>query len=169
MNLVPKLREVIPMKKPLLIAAALIAFDQAIKLAIFRFALHASTVLIPGVLFFQPVQNKNLNWLASMAGVQTPVWLMVVFQTAMLAAATLLFRYLVKRAGFLHPLLQSFYCFIVAGIGCSFIDVMFWGGSLDFLRLYHWFTFDTKDLYLNATYISLLLWEIRRSRESVCA
>jgi signal peptidase II len=56
------------MKRPLLFAAALTALDQAVKLAISHFALHASVILIPGVLFFQPVQNTNLNWVASMAG-----------------------------------------------------------------------------------------------------
>jgi len=40
--------------------------------------------------------------------------------------------------------------FVIAGIICSFIDVVFWGGSLDFIGLFDWFIFDMKDVWLNA-------------------
>ena len=49
------------MKKPLLFSTALIALDQAVKLIIFHLCPAADTVILPGILFFRPVQNTNLS------------------------------------------------------------------------------------------------------------
>ena len=48
--------------------------------------------------------------------------------------------------------------FVIAGIICSFIDVVFWGGSLDFIGLFDWFIFDMKDVWLNAGLIGGIIW-----------
>jgi signal peptidase II len=45
------------------------------------------------------------------------------------------------------PIEYSF-TFILAGAVCSVIDKIFWGGSLDFIGLFSWFIFDTKDLFI---------------------
>ena len=50
--------------------------------------------------------------------------------------------------------------FFVAGISCSFVDVLFWGGSLDFIRLFDWFTFDLKDTYLDIGLAFLILFTV---------
>jgi signal peptidase II len=142
----------------------LIAIDQVIKLAISRFALNALVILIPGALYFHPVQNTNLNWFASMASLQTPVWLMVVIQATILLLILAARRFFTYRSG-CQPLLEAFTVFIAAGIGCSFVDVVFWGGSLDFMGLFHWFIFDTKDVYLNTASVFLILWVIKREKE----
>lgn len=153
------------MKKQTLLSLVLVALDQAIKLVITRFALHTQKILIPGALRFSPVKNTNLNWLASMADFHTPEWLMVVFQFAMLAVVVLLFRYLTYRTRGNQPLLRVFFSFGAAGICCSFIDVVFWGGSLDFLGLFNWFVFDTKDVFLNTAVFALAIWLTGRERE----
>lgn len=153
-----------PLKKPLFFTAALIALDQAVKLLISKSALNASMVLIPGTLLFKPTQNTHLNWIASMAGYKTPVWMMITLQIVVLVLVTLLFRYLTYRSGSRQPLLLAFFTFVAAGIGCSFIDVVFWGGSLDFLGLFSWFVFDTKDIYLNTSSVFLVLWVIKNEK-----
>ena len=37
----------------------------------------------------------------------------------------------------------------MAGSICSLIDKLFWGGSLDFIQIPLFFTFDLKDCYLS--------------------
>lgn len=149
------------MKKPVFILLALTALDQAIKLLISKFVPNASLVLIPGVLRFEPTHNTHLNWIASMLGYKTPVWQMIALQILVLAVVTLLYRYLVYKSGNRQPLLVAFYSFVAAGICCSFIDVVFWGGSLDFMGLFNWFVFDTKDVYLNTASACFLVWLLK--------
>jgi signal peptidase II len=153
-------------KRGLTLSLALIALDQAVKLIISHFAMNATISLIPGVLTFHPTQNLNLNWLASMAGYQTPVWLMVVVQVLVLVIITLASRFITYESGSRQPWLNVFTIFITAGIGCSFIDVVFWGGSLDFAGLFNWFVFDIKDLYLNTACVFLVLWVIKKEIET---
>lgn len=147
---------------PILLALVLAGTDQGVKLLISRFASEAYLTLIPGALVFRPVRNTNLNWLSSMAGITPPVWLMVVMQALMLAAVVLIYRYMAYRSGRRGGLLALFFSFAAAGICCSFIDVVFWGGSLDFLGLFDWFVFDTKDLFLNASWILIAVRELTR-------
>lgn len=153
------------MKRSLLLSIALIALDQAIKLAVSIFSPNARIILIPGVLQFEPSKNVNLNWFASMAGYHTPVWMMVAFQLAVLAIIVLAFRYFTFRAFSRQRVLQTALSFGAAGVCCSFIDVVFWGGSLDFMGLFNWFIFDTKDLFLNTALVMLIFWSIWYEKE----
>lgn len=53
----------------------------------------------------------------------------------------------------------------IPNILCSFIDVVFWGGSLDFIGLFDWFIFDTKDVFLNTGWILALIWTWRHEKK----
>lgn len=158
------------MKKQWLLYALLVAFDQGVKLLIWNFAMPSYIVLIPGVLRFEPYQNTSLSWVASMAGVVAPVVFMVVLQVVMGALVVLFYRFEVYKGG-KHPFLNLGFCLLLAGITCSFIDVVFWGGSLDYVGLFNWFIFDAKDVYLNAGWISILVWllvqEVQRKKQGL--
>ena len=41
------------------------------------------------------------------------------------------------------------YAFILSGAICSLIDKIFWNGSLDYILVNGFFTFDLKDVYIN--------------------
>lgn len=111
------------------------------------------------------MQNKNLNWIASMANYHTPVILMVVIQVIALALLAVIYRYLVFAEGKGYFSLKLFLAFFVSGILCSMSDVVFWGGSLDFIRLFNWFIFDTKDIFLSTgvificIYFAIITWK----------
>jgi signal peptidase II len=85
---------------------------------------------------------------------------MIVIQIIILTAIILLYRYFsylwIQGKKYLYGML----IFYVSGITCSFIDVIFWGGSIDFLRLFDWFTFDLKDVYLDCGTAFLLLYMV---------
>lgn len=146
------------MRKQWIITGLLIALDQLIKVIIANFAMDKFIVFIPGVLRFEPFQNTNLNWLASMADVVMPIFLMVILQIAAATGFLLFYRYEKYKSIKSNLWLNMGLCMILAGIGCSFIDVVFWGGSLDYIGFFHWFIFDMKDVFLNAGWISILLW-----------
>lgn len=149
------------MKKSLacpLILAVLVAIDQVSKLVIAHYFVNADMVLIPDILRFRPVLNTYLNWIASIIEYKTPVWFMIAAQIFSLAIVFLYYRYLSYLWTQGRKFLNGMVVFLTAGIMCSFVDVVFWGGSLDFLRLFDWFTFDLKDVYLNVGVISALIF-----------
>jgi signal peptidase II len=142
----------------LLLLFGLIAMDQSIKLLIANYFINDITVLLPNILFFRPVQNTHLNWIASIFEYKAPALLMIMIQIFALIIIMILYRYLSYLWMKGKKLLNGMMLFFVSGIVCSFIDVVFWGGSLDFLRLFNWFTFDLKDVYLNIGIIFLLIY-----------
>ncbi len=154
------------MKREFFIAGLFIAFDQIIKIFIKFYAMNSYIVLIPDVIRFQPVQNTNLNWVASMIGITMPVIFMVFFQSIAMIICILFYKFEIYKIKVPHIWLTLSFCFMFSGIVCSFIDVVFWGGSIDFIGLFDWFTFDTKDVYLNAGWISMILFSNTTSYEN---
>ncbi len=148
------------MKKLFVIFIGLVSIDQTIKLLILNFCINANIVLLPNILFLRPKQNTNLNWIASILEYKTPLILMLVMQIFFLTVIILLYRYCsflwIQGKKFQDGMLL----FYISGLTCSFIDVVFWGGSLDFLMLFDWFIFDLKDVYLDIGIAFLLLYFI---------
>ncbi len=155
------------MKKQWLFVGLLILLEQSVKVLIWNFAMDARVTLIPTVMRFEPFQNTNLNWFASMAGVVMPVLFMVLLQLAAIIGITLFYKYQRYLAGQSSFWLSLGFCMAVAGIGCSFIDVVFWGGSLDYIGLLSWFIFDMKDVFLHVGWISIVLWFLSKTYKSI--
>lgn len=146
------------MKKNFICSLLLILIDQFVKLFVTTYYINANIMLIPHILLFRPVQNTNLNWIASMIEYDTPLLFMLLMQTLALALILVLHRYLSYLWKQGSKFLNGMLVFFVAGIACSFIDVAFWGGSWDFIRFLDWFTFDLKDVYLNIGFVFLLIY-----------
>lgn len=137
---------------------SLVLADQTAKLLISQLAMRDRFSIIPGFLHFHPVQNRNLSWIASIADYNTPVAQMIVIQIAAAVVTAIVYGYCVFLSEEKQPHLSRFLLFFESGILCSFLDVVFWGGSLDFIALLNWFVFDVKDVYLSLGVISLLLF-----------
>ena len=60
----------------------------------------------------------------------------------------LFYQYLNKQFG-TNKIINSMYAFIFSGAMCSLIDKIFWNGSLDYILVNAFFTFDLKDVYIN--------------------
>jgi signal peptidase II len=146
------------MKKHWLAAALLVALDQAVKLLIAHNVMGARVVWIRDVLRFEPFQNTNLNWVSSMAGIVLPVFVLVIFQAAVAFGLVLFYRYQRAVSPRQNIWLSLGFSLTFAGAACAFIDVVFWGGSIDYIGLFNWFIFDMKDVFLNAGWISIVLW-----------
>ncbi|MCL2702080.1 MAG: signal peptidase II [Defluviitaleaceae bacterium] len=147
------------MKKTILSMLFLIAVDQGIKLIIAGSFMDADAVIIQNFLRFKPVQNTYLSWINSMRGVTPPVYVMVISNLTAMAVTLICFRYLFfSYAGLgLHKLFTASFPIVVSGIVCAFIDVVYWGGSIDYICLFNWFTFDLKDCYMTVTMTAVLI------------
>lgn len=149
------------MRKTLHLSVLLILIDQSIKLFISNFLRKAYFPIISGILYFHPVQNKNLCWYASIFNYHLSIVQMVMLQVLALFLAVLLARYCIfifsEKRGYIDKCIT----FFTAGLICSFLDVIFWGGSLDFMDLSNYFIFDIKDIYLSIGEVFLVLFIIK--------
>jgi signal peptidase II len=146
------------MKKQLMISGMLVTLDQLVKVAVSQYPVGQRITLIPDVLRFEPFQNTNLNWFASMAGIVMPVFIMVLLQLIVAVLLVLFYRYQKYQSVKENRWLNLGFCTALAGVGCSFVDVVFWNGSLDYVGFLNWFIFDMKDIFLNVGWISIILW-----------
>jgi len=54
-------------------------------------------------------------------------------------------------------IIDVMFAFIISGALCSLVDKVFWNGSLDYILIRGFFTFDLKDVYINVFNGLLLL------------
>lgn len=145
------------MKKIVFLIISLVSVEQVIKLLIARFCIDADIELISGVLFFHPVQNTHLLWIANLANYKPPVYVVFALQILVVFVLVLVYRYLMYIFEDGRRYAKITFSFALSGVCCSIIDTIFWGGSLDYIGLFNWFIFDLKDLYLNFFPLSFLI------------
>ena len=138
--------------------AVLIALEQGIKLVINRFFLSVSVPIIAPVLYFEPMFNRHYSWFNSMLRLGGSKWFHIGIVGFLIVLLSLFYRYVRGRTS-LPRIVTVMFSFLFAGAVCSFADKVFWDGSLDYIRLTGFFTFDLKDLYVN-TFNGLLVYMI---------
>lgn len=141
----------------------LIVPEQGIKLIINRFFLDASVPVVPSILYFRPMFNRQYSWFNSMLRFEGGKWLHIVIVTVLIVLLVLFYRYLRKKMG-PDKIINVMFAFIFAGAMCSLIDKVFWDGSLDYILLNGFFTFDLKDVYINVFNGFLIYLLLFRSR-----
>lgn len=126
----------------------LTAIDQLAKYIINRFFFQTVFEIIPGILIFKPVHNTNMSWFGSL-GLQifAKYYFTVIINLLIFIAAIVLYRYIYVNMEVRGKLTQIIFIFLFAAILCSTIDRIFWKGSIDYIRLEGFFTFDIKDCY----------------------
>lgn len=143
----------------------LTAVDQVVKLLISGFFFYTTVELVPGMLTFKPVQNTDLSWLGSL-GVRifANYFVTVILNIFILLVATLFYRYLYTVKNICGKISQVSFVLLMSGGVCSTIDRIFWKGSIDYIRLEGFFTFDLKDCYISA-FIALLFLSTFKYKE----
>lgn len=142
-----------------LCAAILIltAVDQSVKLLISRFFFYMSVELVPGILAFRPVQNTDLSWVGSLGfRLFANFYVTVIVNLVILFVTVVLFRYLYTAKNTRGKFTQTCFILLVSGAVCSTIDRIFWKGSIDYICLEGFFTFDLKDCYISAFIVLFL-------------
>lgn len=126
----------------------LIAFEQIIKIIIYNNFFDGQFPILPPFLSFKPMFNRHYSWFNSMFQLGVSKWMHIAFVSIMLAIIYLFYRYLNDRIG-TNKLINTMFAFLFSGATCSLIDKIFWNGSLDYILVKGFFTFDLKDVYLN--------------------
>jgi len=135
--------------------AALIALEQGIKLIINSSYLQSNTPILPPWLYFNPMFNRDYSWFNSMLQLGVGRLMHIVITALILSLIFVVYKFLNRRTK-TSRLTDAAFGFIFAGAICSFIDKVFWNGSLDYILVEGFFTFDLKDVYIN-TFNGLLV------------
>lgn len=150
----------IPVKKGinwlfLLFAAGL---DQAIKIYLFSLEWESLSIpIIEPVFYLQPTQNTLGSYL----------WVLLKFEKSSHFLNIVLFLVI----GFLFVEIWRFYTMrkrnsfwingfihlFLAGLTANIIDNAYWGGSLDYITIRPFYTFDLKDMYITLCELFLLM------------
>jgi len=144
----------------------LVLLDQIIKLIINAYYSNAAVELIPHFLAFKPVHNTDLSWFGSLGiGLFANYTCSIVFNLVILAVSITLYHYITVARNTGGFLVNLSFLLLLSGIVCSTIDRLFWKGSLDYIRLEGFFTFDLKDCYISA-FTGLFLYGCIRHHKS---
>ncbi len=126
-----------------------VGIDQGIKAYLFSLDWESVSIpLIPPVFYIEPTQNTLGSYLWVLLGLKKGSHLLniILFSTVGVLFIEI-WRFYVHRKrnsfwinGFIHLFL--------AGLAANLIDNAFWGGSLDYVTIRPFYTFDLKDLYI---------------------
>ena len=138
------------------IAAALL-LDQGIKAYLFSLDWEALFIpLIKPVFYIEPTQNTLGSYLWVLLRLKQGSHLLNIILFSLVGIIFLeVWRFYVHRKrnsfwinGFIHLFL--------AGLFANLVDNAFWGGSLDYITIRPFYTFDLKDLYITLCELFLL-------------
>lgn len=120
--------------KSIVLILLFVIVDQIIKHIISGNFMDTEYVIIPGMFVFDPLKNINLSYLGTLLDVKMPIAVMIVIYVLGIIILAILYRYLGYLWKESKKYLQWFLCFYVSGMICSFVDVFFWGGSIDIFK-----------------------------------
>ena len=126
----------------------LITIEQVIKIIINNNFLDKRFPILPPFLYFEPMFNRDYSWINSMFQLNVGKWIHIVMVAIMTILIYLFYKYLNKQLGS-NKIINIMFAFIFSGAMCSLIDKIFWNGSLDYILVNGFFTFDLKDVYIN--------------------
>jgi signal peptidase II len=131
--------------------------DQGIKAFLFSIEWeNLSIALIQPVFYIQPTQNTLGSYLWVLLGLKQGSHLLNIILFSLVGFIFVEgWRFYVRRKrnsfwvnGFIHLFL--------AGLLANLIDNAFWGGSLDYITIRPFYTFDLKDLYITLCELFIL-------------
>ncbi len=145
------------MSKKMFIAltAILVIIEQWIKVVVNANHLDAFTPILEPFLYFKPMFNRDYSWINSLFQLGVGKIFHVVSVGFIILLIILVYRY-IHNSGGGSKLVSTAFGFLLAGGVCSFIDKVFWDGSLDYIYVKGYFTFDLKDAYINV-FIGLVI------------
>ncbi|WP_368487981.1 signal peptidase II [Clostridium sp. BJN0013] len=142
-------------KKTRIAVIILVIIDQVIKIIINNNFLDKTFPILSSLLYFEPTFNRSYSWINSILQLGIDKWIHILAVVIMSILIYLFYQYLNKLFG-TNKIINIMYAFIFSGAMCSLIDKIFWNGSLDYILLNGFFTFDLKDVYISI-FIGLLI------------
>jgi len=148
------------LRKMILIIICLFTLDQGIKLLTVNYIAKADIEIIPGILSLTPCQNTNFGFFAIVFGVDMTSIYAFLIPVISVSIITFCYRYLSYLSEKNRGYLKLFLSLAIASMCCLFADVVFWGGSWDYIGLFNLIIADLKDLYLFICLICILIWYV---------
>ncbi len=153
------LQDLFPVRKGInwIFLGAAVAADQGIKIYLFSLQWESISVpLIPPVFYIEPTQNTLGSYLWVLLGLKKGSHLVNIILFSLIGFLFVeVWRFYVTRKrnsfwinGFIHLFL--------AGLAANLIDNAIWGGSLDYITIKPFYTFDLKDLYITLCELFLI-------------
>jgi len=134
-----------------------VGIDQGIKTYLFSLDWQSISIpLIRPVFYIEPTQNTLGSYLWVLLGLKKGSHLLNIILFSLIGVVFFeVWRFYVRRKrnsfwinGFIHLFL--------AGLAANLIDNAFWGGSLDYITIRPFYTFDLKDLYITLCELFLI-------------
>jgi signal peptidase II len=134
-------------KNTYLMISILFILDQGTKVIIKNYLMDKEIEMIGDLILFKPVLNLEFSWVNAVLGLG--VGLIGHLILALLIGALLycVYKYL-SAITHRSEVVRYGFAILVAGYLCALSDKLFFGGSLDFIKIRGLFTCDLKDLYL---------------------
>ena len=126
----------------------LILFDQSIKIIISNNLMNKEFFILGDIVMFKPHLNTKYSWFNSLTNMGIGLLPHLILNIAVILFSLIAFDFIINRYKD-NTLVRCLFTFLYAGIFCSLIDKVFWGGSLDYIRLKGFFIFDLKDIYVS--------------------
>lgn len=133
----------------------LIIIDQTVKLFISNMFMDNRFTF--GFLKFHPIQNTNLSFAGNFIEILSNMWVMVFINIVVIVLLITGYKFYKYKVNHVSTSVKLIVIFGLAGSVCSLIDKLFWGGSLDFIQITGFFTFDFKDCYLTVFEIIFII------------
>jgi signal peptidase II len=136
---------------------AALGIDQGVKIYLFSLDWESISIpLIQPVFYIEPTQNTLGSYLWVVLGLEKGSHLLNIILFSIIGVLFIeVWRFYTARKrnsfwinGFIHLFL--------AGLVANLIDNAFWGGSLDYITIKPFYTFDLKDLYITLCELFLL-------------
>lgn len=144
-----------------------ILLDQSIKLYIKKNLFHTQINILGDFVQFEPMINTKYSWVNSMLDLGIGKSIHIILAVVVITIIFIAFRFITTM--YIRNIsIDCLFVLIMSGAICSLSDKLFWGGSLDYIKLKGLFTFDLKDVYISifeVIVIGLLIFNYKKLGE----
>lgn len=126
----------------------LVCIDQLIKIIILKNFMYEKYYFIGNFIGYEPILNDKYSYINSLGNLGINLTVHIIVAITILLISALVYIY-IKETYRVNPLQELIFIFLFSGAICSLIDKIFWGGSLDYIFIEGFFTFDLKDVYIS--------------------
>lgn len=143
-----------------------IAFDQGIKVLIYKFGMTSEFDVLSTVIGFAPQFNRKLSVLGHHSAVFANEIFLCFFNVFALYVYISGYAFYKEKKHCDYSVTAMVIVIMgISGAICSLIDKVIWNGSLDYIRIKNFYTFDLKDCYITISQILFILCGIKHRKE----
>lgn len=145
-------------KLGILLIIILVVLDQGMKLWLFSTDWQNMSIpLIDPVFYFEPTHNTLGSYLWVLLKLESASHLMNVVLVLLISTLFVEFWRFYRKKKRNSSWINIFMSLFIAGVSCNLIDNIFHGGSLDYITIQPFYTFDMKDMYISVGLMFMII------------